>query len=148
MRFGQFAPAGQAAAFPDLSQIFANVVLSFFHFCQGQQADRLPYNLLVDPIMHHKPLMMKLIRCGNPKSFRLDADSHRRDACLASLFAITRGFETRSLPDSLVATLATLPSILEIPFLDSRERPRRVWHFALPDRETLFWRWTFWIADR
>jgi hypothetical protein len=32
VRFGQFAPAGEAAAFADLSQIFANVVLSFFHF--------------------------------------------------------------------------------------------------------------------
>jgi hypothetical protein len=27
-------------------------------------------------------------------------------------------FETRSLPSSLIATLATLPSISEIPFLD------------------------------
>jgi hypothetical protein len=35
-------------------------------------------------------------------------------------------FETRSFPNLLVATLATLPSVSEIPFLDSRERLRLV----------------------
>jgi hypothetical protein len=32
VRVGQLAPAGDAAALADLSQIFANVFLSFFHF--------------------------------------------------------------------------------------------------------------------
>src|SRR6478752_5056619 len=57
--------------------------------------------------------------------------------------------ETRSLPNLLVATLATLPSISEIPFLDSRERS---WLVALssasPDRQTCFWNLTPWLADR
>jgi hypothetical protein len=37
-------PARAAAASSDLSQIFPNVFLSFFHFLSGQQAERLPYN--------------------------------------------------------------------------------------------------------
>ena len=45
VRFGQLAPTGEAAAFPDLGQIFANVVLSFFHFLSGTAggAPALPF---------------------------------------------------------------------------------------------------------
>jgi hypothetical protein len=48
---------------------------------------------------------------------RLEFGSH--ETMNFEKFLIFSFFETHSLPSSLVTTLATLPSISEIPFLDS-----------------------------
>jgi len=58
-------------------------------------------------------------RCNSEQRYRAKLE-HRIVECADV------EFETRSLPNLLVATLATLPSVSEIPFLDSRERLRLV----------------------
>jgi hypothetical protein len=60
----------------------------------------------------------------------VEVPARLRSSCVRLIHGIAPSadveFETRSFPNLLVATLATLPSVSEIPFLDSRERLRLV----------------------
>src|SRR5262245_10880423 len=77
---------------------------------------------------------------GKLTESRPRAHAIRETQGLPGLLVISRRFETRSLPNSLVTTLATLPSISEIPFLDSPERPRGVGNCASAPIRLSFWR--------